>query len=204
MQTVWNNRPVAAGSPGPAFPTIGEWVVSDYSPGVWRVFRVERDFYDQRYRLTDPKVKRRTMVFAARLVNAAWKRSFSNEVWSVGLVHPVNREQSDRLASTLAENPGLLAEFDRYVPKPIDLICNLRFSAMRGGFEVFRREVDKVLGSRLEVGLSVDEILGLITSSSLIEHMNRNPGVATLQLNSPDHLRRGDELVFTSFRVLNS
>jgi hypothetical protein len=182
---------------------VGDWVVSDYSQGVWRVFRLERDFFDLRYKLTDPKLKRGSLVFATRLVNAAWKRSFSTEVWSAALVHPLSREQSDRLGATLAADPDLLAKFGRYSPKPIDLVCNLRFSAVPGGFEGFRREVESSLGSRLPNGLSLDEILPLIASSGLNEHMNRNPGAVTLQLNSPNHLRRGDEFIFTSFRTLS-
>lgn len=184
-------------------PGIGEWIVSDYSQGVWRVFRVERDFYDFRYRLTDPKIKSRTLVFGTRLVNNAWKKSFSADVWSAGLVHPLDPEKSNRLAETLAADSGLLANFDRYSPKPIDLICNLSFGAVPGGYKVFQRDVEAFLGDRIGSGLSLDQILGLIAASSLTDHQNRNPGAATLQLNSPDHLRRGDEFVFTSFRALS-
>jgi hypothetical protein len=124
---------VPAESQSSAVPNIGEWVVSDYSQGVWRVFRVESDFYDQRYKLTEPKVKRRALVFATRLVNDAWKKSFFTEVWSAALVHPLNEEQANRLGAALAADPDLLAKFDRYVPKPIDLVCNLRFGPVPGG-----------------------------------------------------------------------
>lgn len=194
-------RMVGGGSDAP--PRIREWVVSDYSTGVWRVFRVERDFYEFRYRLTDPKVKSRTLVFAARLANDAWKRSFATEVWSAGLVHPLDPDRSDRLELMLAADPDLLAEFDRYSPKPLDLLCNLRFSSSPAGFEAFRQEIDNMLGDRIESGLTLDDILGVIASSKLKDRQNRNPGGATLQLNSPNHLRRGDEFVFTSFRTLN-
>jgi hypothetical protein len=201
-QTVRYAR-VPPGSQSPAVPNIGDWVVSDYSQGVWRVYRVERDFYDQRYKLTEPKVKRRALVFATRLVNDAWRRSFSTEVWSAALVHALNEEQSNRLRAALAADPDLLVRFDRYAPKPIDLVCNLRFGPGAGGFDAFSGEVEALLGSRLAIGLSLDEILPLIVSSGLSEYMNQNPGVCTLQLNSPNHLRRGDEFVFTSFRTLN-
>jgi hypothetical protein len=194
---------VPAESQRPTAPNIGDWVVSDYSRGVWRVYRVERDFYDLRYKLTEPKVKRPALVFATRLVNDAWKRSFSTEVWSAALVHPLNEEQSNRLAAALAADSDLLARFDRYTPKPIDLVCNLRFGPVPGGFDAFAGEVEAFLASRIAIGLSLDEILPLIASSGLSESMNRNPGVGTLQLNSPNHLRRGDEFVFTSFRTLN-
>jgi hypothetical protein len=194
---------VPAESQSPAVPNIGDWVASDYSPGVWRVYRVERDFYDLRYNLTEPKVKRRALIFATRLVNDAWKRSFSTEVWSAALAHPLNEEQSNRLAAALAADSDLLARFDRYAPKPIDLVCNLRFGPMPGGFDALSREAEALLGSQIAIGLSLDEILPLIALSGLSEHMNRNPGVGTLQLTSPNHLRRGDEFVFTSFRTLN-
>jgi hypothetical protein len=194
---------VPAESQSPAVPNIGDWVVSDYSRGVWRVYRVERGFYDLRYKLTDPKVKRRALVFVTRLVNDAWKRSFTSEVWSAAPVHPLNEERSNRLVAALTADPDLLATFDRYVPEPIDLVCNLGFGPVPGGFDAFSAEVEGFLGSRIATGLSLDEILPLIASSGLSGHMNRNPGVGTLQLNSPNHLRRGDEFVFTSFRTLN-
>ena len=194
---------MAAESQSPAVPSIGDWVASDYSQGIWRVFRVERDFYDLRYKLTEPKVKRRALVFATRLVNDLWKRSFSTGVWSAALVHALSEEQSNRLTAVLAADPDLLAKFDRYAPKPIDLVCNLRFGPLPGGFDAFSEEVEALLGSRIAIGLSLDEILPLIASSGLSEYMNRSPGVGTLQLNSPNHLRRGDEFVFTSCRSLN-
>ena len=195
---------VPAESQSPAVPNIGDWVGSDYSRGVWRVYRVERDFYDLRYKLAEPKVKRRALVFATRLVNDAWKKSFSTEVWSAALVHPLNEGQSHRLEGVLAGDPDLLAKFDRYAPKPIDLVCNLRFGPVPGGFDALSSEIDAFLGSRIAVGLSLDEILPLIASSGLSEYMNRNPGIGTLQLKSPDHLRRGDDFVFTSFQTLNA
>jgi hypothetical protein len=201
-QTVRYAR-VPVESKRPAVPNIGDWVASDYSRGVWRVFRVELNFYDLRYNVTEPKVRGRALVFATKLLNDAWKRSFSTVVWSAALVHPLNEEQSDRLLAALAADPDLLAKFDRYVPKPIDLVCNLRFGPVPGGFEAFSEEVEASLGSRIAIGLCLDEILPLIASSGLSEYMNRNPGVGTLQLNSPNHLRRGDEFVFTSFRALN-
>lgn len=198
-----HNARVHAESPSQAVPNIGDWVVSDYSRGVWGVYRVERDFYELRFKLSEPKVRRRALVFATRLVNDAWKRSVSTEVWSAALVHPLNKDQSDRLSVALAADPDLLAKFHRYVPKPIDLVCNLRFGPVPGGFDAFSGRVEAFLGSRIAIGLSLDEILPLIVSSGLGEHMNRNPGVGTLQLISPNHLRRGDEFVFTSFRTLS-
>jgi thiamine biosynthesis protein ThiS len=184
-------------------PGIGQWVVSDDSAGVWRVFRVERDFYEFRYRLTNPKLKQRTLVFGTRLLNGVWKRSFSTDVWSAGLVHPLDPEKSNRLAAALASDPDLLANFNRYSPKPIDLICNLGFTAVPGGFGEFQRTLAALLGDRIGAGLPLDEILGLIAASSLKDHQNRNPATLTLQLSSPDHLRRGDEFVFTTFRALS-
>jgi hypothetical protein len=182
---------------------IGDWVVSDDSPGIWRVFRIERDFMEFRWSLTAAKVRsKNVLVFAQRVLGSTWKKSFTSRVFEESLVHPLPVDMQQRLHQRLAQDPGLSNAIDQSKPESVDLVVNLRFGPIEGGANTVAVECERLLGPRIDKGMILDEVLALLATSTIDAWRSKNPTVATLQLVAPGHLRRGDEFALSTFRVL--
>jgi hypothetical protein len=107
----------------------------------------------------------------------------------------------------LISDAELLNAFEKYRAsgKTLDSVANLAFGGFRDQ-EVaeFSGKCDEMLASRIEGGVTLDEVLSLLQSHGLDSHMRTNPVLRTLQLVSADHELRRDEFLYRRYRVLNS
>jgi hypothetical protein len=187
----------------------GGWIrIPRLFPGVWKVSRIIANFKESRWFLDQPSViSSRTLVFCHRLTNDSWKRSFSYascELSYVTKLAPADVKQIDAL---LASDPKLRKAFEKYQNsgKTLDLIANLAF----GGFsnpeiEQFSNICNEMLASRIDEGITLDEVLMLLQSRGLDSHMRTYPLQRTLQLASVGHELRGAEFIYRNFRTLSS
>jgi hypothetical protein len=70
----------------------------------------------------------KTFVFVKRFLNASLRRSFGEEVCSINLVRPLNKQELQKIERIIEKDPRLYEMFRRYEPKPIDSIYNARVS----------------------------------------------------------------------------
>jgi hypothetical protein len=183
---------------------VGDWVRTALWPGIWNVYRAERDFFADRWDLKEPKVRSPGMlVFLRRIVTDTGKARFDAQVADESWVTKLDDDDQKWLEGLLREQPGLAAAFESYVPPPIDLVTNMSFGLPRDfSFDRFTDECERLLAGKIEAGLSLDEVLALFERSELNRYRDELPETATLQLVSPNHLRRGDEFVHTHFETL--
>jgi hypothetical protein len=180
----------------------GDWV-NLFSPGIWQVYRVLPIGYEMRFSLSERRRKsRRVIVFARRLVNADWRRSFKTGSCEQSLVHPLSAADDRRLKRVLRDDPELAAAFECYAPRPQGLIVNLTMRVP----QVARLKFfcDQTLLPQIGAGLSVDEILKLLEESDLASFIGQFPINATLQLGCRDHEVRKGEFIMRDCRVLSS
>jgi hypothetical protein len=104
------------------FRSSGNWVRTLHT-GVWQVYRVlDAISWNP---ATGAEESRRS-VFCKRFVNDAWKRSFSAAAYAASLVFPLDGEDQATLQSLRSDNPKLAAQFDCWLPPPIDCLTGLR------------------------------------------------------------------------------
>jgi preprotein translocase subunit Sec63 len=60
-----------------------------------------------------------------------------------------------------------------------------------------------MLATRIDEGVTLDQVLHLMRSRGLDSLTQKNPQQATLQLVSLNHELRGDEFLYRRYRVLN-
>src|SRR5262245_18658867 len=104
---------------------VGDWVRM-YDQGIWQVYRVlvEVKAWDP----IESRGKRKVMVFGKRLINNAFKRSFSEGCCHISLIRQLSKEDRKRLQEFIAENARVYEQFVEYRPKPVDAIFNANIS----------------------------------------------------------------------------
>jgi len=184
----------------------GDWIqISRLFPGIWKVSRVLSGFKEHRWSLNEPSIiSLRTVVFCHRIVNDSWKRSFAFQCCELSYVSKLTLEDLVHLEALLVADTKLSKAFDKYKDscKTLGSIANLAF----GGFsdqEVtqFSDKCGEMLASRIDNGVTLDEVLVLLESHGLDSNMRTYPILRTLQLVSVDHELRGDEYVYRQYRV---
>jgi len=186
----------------------GSWVrIGQLWPGIWQVFRIITNFRENRWALEEPSVTSpRTLVFCHRIANDSWKRSFSFQSCEISYVKALEPNELRQLKKNLLSDLKLLTAFEKYraTVKPIDLVANLSFGNLGDkGVKQFLNRCDKMLANRIDIGVTLDEVLALLHAEGLDSHTRKYPVQATLQLVSPNHELRGDEFVYRRYRVLN-
>jgi hypothetical protein len=147
-----------------------------------------------------PQESKRVLVFARRIVNARWRRSFSTASCEVSLVSPLSAKDTAKLERLLREDEKLRLAFEAYAPEPVDLVVNLSMGVPdRSVLEDFCR---KTLAPAMASGVQMDEVLRLLDEANLSQFLQKYPIRATLQLVCPDHEVRDGEFVLRACRVL--
>jgi len=185
---------------------VGDWVRS-YSMGIWRVWRVLSGFNEVRFSLDAPKSRSsRTLVFSHRLVNTSWKRSFSKECAEGSLVSRISQDEESRINEFLESNTQMKKAFDKYSAEnsTLDLIVNVGLGQIPGSDrERLRAACDSHLGSSIENGLTMDEVLTGLRDAGYYECIGKIPKSATVQLVSINHEVRDHEFILRYQRVLD-
>ena len=186
---------------------MGDWVrIPSLWPGIWKISRVLTGFSEDRWSLDEPlKPSERTIVFCDRIVNDSWKRSFSHRSCEASFTRPLSTSEQEKIQTLLASDKRLGTAFEKYQAsaKAIDLIANLGFGALlEDEAREFPRICDKLLADCIGVGLTMDDVLGLLQSSWLDSHRGRLPQQMTLQLIAADHEVRQGRFVYRRYRSL--
>jgi hypothetical protein len=151
------------------------------------------------------KPSERTIVFCHRIVNDSWKRSFSHQSCEATLPRPLSTSEQEQIQTLLTAEKRLVAAFEKYRAraKALDLIANLGFGAL-GEDEAreFPQTCDNLLAGRIAVGLTMDDVLGLLGSSWLDSHRGRLPQQMTLQLIATGHEVRNRRFLYRRYRSL--
>lgn len=151
----------------------GDWIqISQLFPGIWKVSRVLSGFKEHRWSLNEPSViSLRTVVFCHRIVNDSWKRSFAFQCCELSYVSKLTLEDLVHLEALLVADTKLSKAFDKYKDscKTLGSIANLAF----GGFsdqEVtqFSDKCDEMLASRIDNGVTLDEVLACISHRRIV------------------------------------
>jgi hypothetical protein len=186
---------------------VGDWVrVPSLWPGIWKVSRVLAGFSEDRWSLDEPlQPSQRSILFCHRMVNDSWKRSFSYQCCEAALTRTLSDSEQRRIETLLTSDKRFVAAFEKYqaTTKTIDLIANLGFGGL-GEDESgeFPSVCDKLLADRIEDGLTMDDVLGLLRSSWLDSHRRRLPQQVTLQLIATGHEVRDGRFVYRRYRSL--
>ena len=181
--------------------SVGDWVET-HSPGIWRVFRIERGFYEFRYRVGERKrISRRTLVFAKRLFDQNWKKSFATEVNDITTVTSL---RDDEIAQAVAKaNPALLAEFLAWEPEGLDFMMALRFNFPPPvELDGIRKAVLAVFAGIESSGLSNDDILRRIAESHFGQLQADGISNVTIRFLCRNYELRDGEFVFRAVDVL--
>jgi len=180
----------------------GDWVHL-FSPGIWQVYRVLPIGREMRFSLSDRRRKlHREVVFARRLVNADWRRSFKTSCCEQSLVRPLSPADQKRLQRLLRDDVELRAGFERYAPRPLPLIVNL--SMRVPNVDRLKSFCDQTLAPQIGSGMNMEEILKLLDQSALASYIDQFPINATLQLLCRDHEVRDGEFIMRDCRVLSA
>ena len=185
----------------------GDWVrLTPLWPGIWKVYRILSGFKENRWSLGEPLVpSKRVIVFCHRVVNDSWKRSFSHQSCELLYVSSLEPDERNRLDALLVSDTKLQASFEKYQAKQntIDLIANIAFGGLsKRAVASFPTLCDKMLGTRIDAGITIREVLLVLQEHGLYKHMRDLPQQVTLQLTSINHELRGDETVYRKYRVL--
>jgi hypothetical protein len=186
---------------------VGDWVrIPELWPGIWMVYRTLSGFRDERWSLDKPlKPANKTYVFFFRLCNDSWQRSFYHESCEISLVRRLSPPDLKKLKALLSANPKLLAAFEKYKSstKPINLVANIGFGGMNEEEKKeFPRVCAEMLADRIDVGLTIDDVLRMLRERGLDSRQGEMPQQATLQLTCVDHELRGDRFLYRRFRTL--
>lgn len=185
---------------------VGDWVQS-YSMGIWRVSRVLSGFCEPRFSLESPKtMSPRTLVFAHRLLNASWKRSFSIEAAERRFVSLIEPEEKSRILAMLESDPALKKAFEKYqvTHGTPDLVVNIGLGELPGGDrKQLRAACEARLGPYAGNGMSMDEALLALSAAGYYNCIGKMPNSATVQLISKGHEVRHNEFVLRYNRVLD-
>lgn len=105
--------------------TVGDWVYSTQS-GVWQIYRIElfKAFSPSRKALED-----KTLIFAKRFTDDNGKAAFTQDFFSLDMLFPVKGEAKLDLDLFIKSHPKMYAKFERYTPKPINMVFHCRIEA---------------------------------------------------------------------------
>lgn len=185
-----------------------DWVrITPLWPGIWRVHRVLSGFKESRWSLDEPSVQStRTIAFCHRLVNDSWKRSFTFQCCDASYLRALNPEELQQVEALQASDKKLLGAFEKFQSESntLDLIANVDLGSLTEKARAKLPErCNEMLATRIEEGVTLDEVLNLMRSRGLDSLMRKNPQQATIQLVSLNHELRGDEFLYRRYRVLN-
>jgi hypothetical protein len=182
-------------------PVAGQWVNAPWQ-GVWQIIRVLPIANEMRFSLSENREKsRRVIVFLRRLVNAKWQKSFATRCCEQSLVRLLSSSDQTRLDCMLREDETLRNAFERYTPKPLDLVVNLSLGIPDpSDLQAF---CETTLAPAMSEGISMDEALELLRSADLAQYVYKYPIKATLQMVCRDHETRDGEFVLRECRVLS-
>jgi len=186
--------------------SVGSWIrIDPLWPGIWRVSRILSDFDELRWNLDKPVTQsHRSILFCDRIVNDNWKQSFNTRSCEISLVGLLNAEDSSQLKSLLSKDLQLQEAFEKYqsLPHPIDLIANVPFGGMSEEIAgQFTSACDEILRSRIDAGLTVDELLELLKHRGLLGYQSVHPKQVSLQFTCVDHEVRAKKFVFRKYRL---
>jgi hypothetical protein len=122
------------------------------------------------------------------MVDDSWKRSFSHQCCEASLTRTLSVSEQDKISVLLTSDKRFLAAFGKYqaTTKTIDLIANLGFGWLgEDESREFPSVCDKLLADRIEVGLTMDDVLGLLRSSWLTRFsQTHTPSASDLAVDS--------------------
>lgn len=182
-------------------PAVGEWVQA-YSPGVWQVIGTISGYNRVRQRLDEPKrVEKESVVFAKRLVDDKWRKSFRVESCEAGLIESLDEGQQLRLREYLSAHPDVAQEFAAFRPNLPGFNSGMSFNLPHiPNFDERRALVDGVLVG-IEQGLTKDEILERVATSPLAGFESAAPKNITVILGNKGYELRDGDFVFRSYLV---
>lgn len=180
-------------------PLVGKWVEA-YSPGIWQVTQCLSGFNELRDSLDKPKrVSRQTLVFAKRLVDENWRKSFRIEMCDAGLIHPLSESDRTKLSEYLDSHPEVASEFESYQPDLPDFGTGVGFNLPHlPDFEDRRALVDATFEG-IEEGLTKDEILQRVAGSPLAPYMVAAPTNLSVTFGNVGHELRDGDFIFRSY-----
>ncbi len=148
----------------------------------------------------------RTLFYCHRIVNDSWKRAFSFQCCELSYLKALTPSDLQQVENCLLPDTKLMKSFEKYqaTKNTLDLVANLAFGGLNGkGLEEFSGLCNAILADRINGGVTLDDVLALLSSVGLDAHANKHPKQATLQLASINHELRGDEFLFRQYRVLS-
>ena len=175
--------------------TLGSWVTS-YSAGVWRVFRIIRDYVD----LSPLHEKSPApLVFSARFLTAKGNARLSVEACSLVFVELLQPEALAQLQHDIENNPKKFAAFDRAEVRSPDLVYNRGL----GAEPTEAQEIAPTLKATLRDGLTFPTIKDLVSSSAVGPTIGKYPIVSTLQFVCREHEIEDRQFIFRDVNVLH-
>jgi hypothetical protein len=200
----WNNQRM----PGPTTKIEpGEWVrAPKLWPGIWKIHRVLAGFKEHRWSLNEPSVtSSRTIVFCHRLVNDSWKRSLTFNSCEASYLTPLDPIDRQKVDSLLASDKKLADAFVKLqaTKNSLDLVANLALGGLNEeAVEHFPNSCNEMLASRIDAGVTLDEVLRLLQQNGLDSYVSKYPIRVTLQLISLNHEVRGNDFVHRKYATL--
>lgn len=186
----------------------GDWIrVSALFPGIWHVSRVLTGIKEFEWDPSRPIYKtNQTLLFCHRLVNDAWKRSFSYRCFDLSLAQPLAVDEIDRVKAFLLSDNKLQKAFEQYQEKQsrIDNLANISFGGLsKDEVKSFPAQCSAMLAERIQSGITLPEVKLLLQESGLDRHMQELPQQVTLQLSCVNHELQGDQFLYREYRTLN-
>jgi hypothetical protein len=178
--------------------TIGSWVKSPRSPGVWRVFRtIERhNEYSPATRTYGPSM--RQLAFSTRFLTARGAPRFVNEVADASLLEPLTASELADLEAYAAAHPDDAAAFEAFPREPPDLIHNMALSLPQDSPALVPAELIVAATQ----GLTYPELRAATMASAVGAFLGSRPQTHTLQWVSRGHELRWPDFVYREVRLL--
>jgi hypothetical protein len=185
----------------------GDWVrLPQVFPGIWRVYRVLTGIKMFEWDPDRPIYKTNsTLVFCHRLVNDAWKRSFSHQSCDLSLVNSLASNEIERVEALLLSDNRLNKAFEQYQgqQRRIDMAANISFGGLSAdGVKSFPAQCNAMLAGRINNGITLPEVMVLLKANGLDKHLHEIPQLVTLQLGCINHELRGSEFLFREYKTL--
>ncbi|HEY1066647.1 MAG TPA: hypothetical protein VGE52_11075 [Pirellulales bacterium] len=174
---------------------IGDWVRS-YHAGVWQVLRAVPEHFEPRFSLHDVKQLYEGPLFILkRLVNDKWKPAFEIESVHGSLLRRLTKADAKRLDAFIGANGPVLEAFSTF-ERPLRGLLNVGFALKRkSDVSKLRKEVAAALGE-LSAGVTADDVLKAIASTTFADCCGESPRSATLQFVNYNCEIRDRELIY--------
>ena len=186
-----------------SLPQPNDWVRTG-TAGIWRVDRIIPEHFQTRYSLDDPKeLFDGPLVIVKRLVDSRWKRSFEIEAVHHSLLRRLNKADSKKLQTFCSKNAELLELFEDF-DRPLLNILNIGFSLDRkSDNKKLKKEILDSISEKLAKGITSEQILKAIASSSFSDACGEIPSSATLQFVNQNIEIRRRQLIFREMKLLD-